>query len=114
VRHAAVRQSGAVLATSAGTATVAIGIAASGNTDLAVAALLVCGIWWWTVGKMWAETSVIPSWLGLATMLLAVLAIGAAIASAPLSVRSETLWTVERVVLGAWTLALSFALWRSH
>jgi hypothetical protein len=114
VRQSAVRQSGAVLATSAGTATITVGIAASVNTDLVVAALLVRGIWWWTTGKMWAETGVVPRWLGFPTMLLAVLTIVAAVASAPLNMQSQTLWTAERIVLGAWTLALAFALWRTR
>jgi hypothetical protein len=114
VRHAAVRQSGAVLATSAGTATIAIGVAASANVDLVVAALLVRGIWWWTVGKMWAETGVVPRWLGYPTMLLAVLAIVAAVATAPIGVEQSSLWTAERLILGAWTLALGYALWRTR
>ena len=114
VRHAAVRQSGAILGTSAGTAAVTVGLAASANMDLVVAALLVRGIWWWTIGKMWAETGAVPRWLGLPTMILAVLAIGSAVASAPMTMSATVLWTGERVVLGLWTLALAFALWRTR
>ena len=114
VRHAAVRQSGAILGTSAGTAAVTVGLAASANMDLVVAALLVRGIWWWTIGKMWAETGAVPRWLGLPTMVLAVLAIGSAVASAPMTMSATVLWAGERVVLGLWTLALAFALWRTR
>jgi hypothetical protein len=114
VRHASVRQSGAILGTSAGTAAVTVGLAASANMGLVVAALLVRGIWWWTIGKMWAETGVIPRWLGLPTMALGMLAIAAAIASAPLAMSADTLWMVEHLVLGVWTLALAFALWRAR
>ena len=114
VRHAAVRQSGAILGTSAGTAAVAVGLAASANMDLVVAALLVRGIWWWTIGKMWAETGVVPRWLGVPTMILGVLAIGTAVASAPMTMSAAMLWTAERLILGAWTLALAFALWRTR
>jgi len=114
VRHAAVRQSGAILATSAGTAAVAVGLAASANMELVVAALLVRGIWWWTIGKMWAETGAVPQWLGLPTMILAVLAIATAVLSAPMTMSATVLWTGERAVLGLWTLALAYALWRTR
>jgi hypothetical protein len=103
-----------VLATSAGTATIAIGLAASANLDLVQAALVVCGIWWWTIGKTWAETGVVARWLGLPTMLLAALTLTAAVASAPVNLQNETLWTVERIVFGAWSLCVSFALWRTR
>lgn len=114
VRHAAVRRSGAILGTSAGTAAVTVGLAASANIELVVAALLVRGIWWWTIGKMWAETGVIPRWLGVPTMILSVVAIAAAVASAPMNMSSAALWTAERLILGVWTLALAFALWRTR
>jgi hypothetical protein len=114
VRHAAVRQSGAILGTIAGTAAVAIGIAASASMELVVAALLVRGIWWWTIGKMWAQTGVIPRALGYFTMLLAILAIGAAVAAAPLAISAAVLWTAERLILGVWSLAVAVALWRTR
>ena len=113
VRHAAVRQSGAILATSAGTAAITVGLAASANTELVVAALLVRGIWWWTIGKLWVETDVMPGAFGYLTMALAVLAIVTALASAPMSMESTLLWTLERLILGVWTLVLAYALWRS-
>jgi hypothetical protein len=114
VRHQAVRQSGAVLGTSAGTAAVAIGLAASASADLVAAALLVRGIWWWTIGKMWTETAVVPRWLGYPTMLFAALAIVLAVASAPLNLDPYGLWMAERLILGVWTLALGYALWRTR
>jgi len=113
VRHAAVRQSGAALGTAAGMATITVGLAASANSDLVVAALFVRGIWWWTIGKLWAETGVMPRLLGTLTMGLGVLALGAALASAPMGMQAATLWMSERLILGFWTLALAFALWRS-
>ncbi len=114
VRHQAVRESGAVLGTTAGTAAIALGLAAMANPDLIVAALLIHGIWWWTIGKLWSETGVVPRWLGLPTMALAVLAIAAALGSGSLGVQSTTLWISERLVLGLWMLALSYALWRTR
>ena len=52
VRHVLVRQSGAMLGTIAGTAVVVVGISASAAPELAVAALFVRAIWWWTIGKI--------------------------------------------------------------
>lgn len=114
VRHAPVRASGAMLATAAGTATVAVGIAATGSDDVVVAALFVRGIWWWTAGKMWAETGVLPRALGTGTMALGALSLAAAVASAPLAMDTGTMRVFERALLGLWTLALSFALWRTR
>ena len=114
VRHATLRQSGAILGTAAGMATITVGIAASSNADLVVPALFVRGIWWWTIGKLWFETGLMPRLFGVATMVLAVIAIGAALASAPMTMDAATLWTSERVVLGLWSLALAFFLGRSR
>lgn len=113
-RHAPLRASGAVLATAAGTATVTVGIAASASAELVVAALFVRGIWWWTIGKMWMETGVLPRALGVTTMVFGGLTLAAAAASAPMAMDSGTIWVAERALLGLWTLALSFALWRSR
>jgi hypothetical protein len=114
VRHAQVRQSGAILGTAAGMATITVGIAASANSEIVVAALFVRGVWWWTIGKMWAETGVLPRSLGIATMVLAVTAFAATVLSAPMSMETSTLWMSERVILGLWTLALALALWRAR
>ena len=64
VRHVALRESGAMLGTVAGTSVALVGIAASAAPELAVAALFVRAIWWWTIGKIWWETGVLPRWLG--------------------------------------------------
>ncbi len=112
VRHAEVRRSGAILGTCAGTAAIAVGLAASANTELVVAALLVRGIWWWTIGKLWVETDAMPRALGYLTMGFAILAIVTAIASPPLSLDGSQIWTLERLILGVWSLALAIALWR--
>ena len=112
VRHATLRSSGAILGTASGMATITVGIAASANASLVVPALFVRGVWWWTIGKLWYETGVLPRLLGLATMILAAIAFGAAIASAPMGMDTAILWTSERVILGLWTLAVAFALWR--
>ena len=114
VRHATVRQSGAILGTAAGMATITVGIAASSNADLVVPALFVRGIWWWTIGKLWFETGVLPRLFGMATMVLAVIAVGAALASAPMTMDTASLWGAERVVLGLWSLALAFLLGRTR
>jgi hypothetical protein len=114
VRHQPLRASGAVLGTAAGTASITVGLAASANFDLVVAALVVRGIWWWTIGKLWAETRVMPRLFGVATMVLAVLAFGAAIASAPMAMDGGAIWMAERLILGIWTLVLSVALWRAR
>ena len=112
VRHESMKKSGAVLGTAAGIATVTVGIAASGNDTLIVAALFVRAIWWWTIGKLWWETSLMPSWLAVPTMALAVIAFGAAVVTAPMGVDAQSIWWTERAILGAWLLALAYALWR--
>ncbi|HLQ05527.1 MAG TPA: hypothetical protein VK197_07735, partial [Verrucomicrobiae bacterium] len=61
-----------------------------------------------------SETGVVPRWLGLPTMALAVLAIATALGSGLIGVQSTTLATAERAFLGLWLLALSFALWRTR
>ena len=112
IRHLVVRAGGAVLGTAAGTASITVGLAASANFDLVVAALFVRGIWWWTIGKLWAETDVLPRLFGIATMALAVIALGASVAAAPMGMPAATIWTSERIILGLWSLALALMLWR--
>ena len=72
------------------------------------------GIWWWTIGKIWSETSLLPHLLGVVTMALAVLAFVAAAAAAPLGMSASTLWLAERTILGLWTFAVAIALWRTR
>jgi hypothetical protein len=114
IRHAAVRQSGAILATCAGTASITVGLAASANAELVVAALLVRGVWWWTIGKLWAETNAMPRAFGYLTMALSALAFVTAVGSAPMGMESTLLWTLERLILGVWTLVLAYAFWRTR
>jgi hypothetical protein len=70
VRHAPLRQSGAILGTIAGAAVAAVGLAGSANVDVRPALLFVLGMWWWTIGKMWAETGVMPRAFGVVTAAL--------------------------------------------
>ena len=67
VRHAAVRQSGAILATISGAAVATVGLAGSANVDVRPASLFVLGMWWWTSGKMWVQTGVMPRRFGRIT-----------------------------------------------
>jgi hypothetical protein len=114
VRHSVVRQSGAMLGTIAGTAVALVGIAASASSELAVPALFVRAIWWWTIGKMWWETRVLPRWLGAVTLALAVGDFANVLALGPLGTDTSVAWLPLRALLGIWLLALSFALWRSR
>ena len=70
VRHAAVRQSGAILATISGAAVATVGLAGSANVDVRPASLFVLGMWWWTIGKMWVQTGVMPRVFGRVTAAL--------------------------------------------
>jgi len=119
VRHRRVRDSGAILGTIAGTAAVAVGLVASVNVDLRPAALFVLGIWWWTIGKMWSETRLFDRNLGVTTAALGALAlIGTLVESA--NVLSAVVpgfpeldvWTLARVALGAWLMAMTIQLAR--
>ena len=98
----------------AGTAVVIVGISASASPELAVAALFVRAIWWWTIGKMWWETGVLPRWLGAVTMGLAVGEFALVLALAPLGADMAVAWLPLRALLGVWLLALSLALWRTR
>jgi hypothetical protein len=74
VRHLSVRQSGAILGTIAGAAVATVGLAGSANVDVRPASLFVLGIWWWTIGKMWAQTGVLPRTFGRLTAALGLVA----------------------------------------
>ena len=119
VRHAAVRQSGAILGTIAGAAVATVGLAGAANIDVRPASLFVLGMWWWTIGKLWAQTGVMPRTFGTATAVLGL----CAFALVPLEVFSAVLiavmprsladalaqpyFSAAHVVLGGWLLALS-------
>jgi hypothetical protein len=113
-RHLVVRQSGAMLGTISGTAVAVVGIAASAAPELDVAALFVGAIWWWTIGKMWWETGVLPRWLGAITLGLAAGEFALVLALGPLGVDMAVAWLPLRALLGLWLLALSYALWRAR
>ena len=113
VRHLMVRDSGAMLGSLAGLAVVTVGISASASPELAVAALFVRAIWWWTIGKMWWETEVLPKWLGAITLGLAAGELALVLALGPLGADMAVAWLPLRVLLGIWLLALSYTLWRS-
>jgi len=105
VRHIAVRQSGAFLATISGGAVVAVGISGAANLDVRPAALFVLGLWWWTIGKMWVETGVLPRAFGYGTATLAIVAF----VLVPLdAVLGERYFTAGHTILGLWLIVLAW------
>ena len=117
VRHAAVRGSGAVLGTIAGVSMVAVGIVAAVEPGVRSAALLILGMWWWTIGKTWIETGAAARPLGFLTAAFGALAILAALVL-PLvagAARADLpLWTVSHGVIGVWLIALAADLARTR
>lgn len=94
-----------MLATIAGTAVVLTGLVTAVDPVLGAAGLVVRGIWWWTIGKMWWETAVLPPVLGLLTMTLAVFALlGSLFPTLALDALDA--------ILGLWLLAVAASLWR--
>ncbi|HVR89371.1 MAG TPA: hypothetical protein VHG53_07495 [Candidatus Limnocylindria bacterium] len=75
VRNVPVRQSGAILGTLAGAAVATVGLAGSANVDVRSASLFVLGLWWWTIGKIAAETGVLPRSFGVTTAVMGALAL---------------------------------------
>ena len=120
-RHGRVRESGTILATIAGTATVIVGLGGSVNVDLQPAALFVLGMWWWTIGKLWAETGILPRELGRTTAALGALALaGGLFASVSIGVSvvrpdfpDIAVWTIAQGVLGVWLVILGATLSRA-
>lgn len=112
------RPSGAVLGTVTGTAAVTVGLAASFTPDLLPAVIFVRGMWWWTIGKMWTETDVLPRSLGLATAALGAVSFAAAILAAfagplqPLipALSAPGTWIIGRYVTALWLAWLAWAL----
>ncbi|MFN2521425.1 MAG: hypothetical protein ABR525_10320 [Candidatus Limnocylindria bacterium] len=119
VRSAPRRDSGAILGTIAGTSAVAMGLAGSVNVDLEPAALLLLGVWWWTTGKMAAETRSLPAGFGVGTAAAGALAVAAAalaaFSSASIAVLPAGLavvveqpyFAISHAALGAWLLVLA-------
>jgi len=120
VRHVAVRQSGAILATIAGAAVATVGLAGSANLDVRPASLFVLGLWWWTIGKMWAETGVLPRPFGIVTAALGALAFVlvpleafssfflSSMPRAAADAIAEPYFSVAHLLLGPWLLALAW------
>jgi hypothetical protein len=105
VRHARVRESGAFLGTIAGVAVAILGISGSANLDVRPAALFVLGMWWWTIGKLWTQTAVLPRAFGVGTAALAMLAF----ALVPLeSLFGEQYFTAGHAILGLWLIVLAW------
>jgi hypothetical protein len=115
VRHAPVRRSGAVLGTIAGVTVVTLGLGAAANADhadLIPAALFVRGVWWWTIGKMWAETGVLSRVFGWITMALAVACFALVALFAATGIPMSPPDLPLRMLLGAWLVALAALLYR--
>jgi len=120
VRHSAARQSGAVLATIAGAAVATVGLAGSANLDVRPASQFVLGLWWWTIGKMWVETGVLPRPFGIATAALGVLAFVLVpleafspffLGSMPRALAdaiAEPYFSATHLLLGPWLLVLAW------
>ena len=118
------RQSGAILATIAGAAVATVGLAGSANVDVRPASLFVLGMWWWTVGKMWAQTGVLPRTFGRLTAALGLLAFvlvpieafsAAFTAVMPRSLAdalAQPYFSAAHLVLGLWLFALAAGLLR--
>ena len=119
VRHAAVRQSGAILGTIAGAAVATVGLAGSANIDVRPASLFVLGMWWWTIGKMWAQTGVMPRTFGIVTAALGLCGFAlvpleafspAFVAVMPRSLADALAqpYSAAHLVLGLWLFALAW------
>jgi hypothetical protein len=114
VRHARLRDSGAVLGTIVGTVVVALGIGLTAAPELTLAALFIRAMWWWTLGKLWWETDVVSRWLGAVTLGLAVGQFALVILFGPTGADMTILALPLRLTLGLWMLALAAALWRTR
>lgn len=114
VRHRRWRDSGAILGTIGGMSVVVLGIVAAVAPLAMIPALFVRGVWWWTIGKIWWETALLPRPLGVATMALALGAFALAAAAAPLALDPAVTAAADRAALGAWAIALSIAVWGSR
>jgi hypothetical protein len=112
VRHAPLRGSGAVLGTIAGASVVTLGLGAAANTDLIPAALFVRGVWWWTIGKMWAETGALPRTFGWITAALAIACFALVAAYAVTGIPMSPPDLPLRLILGIWLIVLGGLFWR--
>jgi hypothetical protein len=107
VRHAAVRQSGAILGTTAGAAVAVVGLVSFANVDVRPVLLFVLGMWWWTIGKMWAQTGALPTVLGRFTAALGLLAFAVALLEAFSTALTLPDPAPAHLVIGVWLIALA-------
>ncbi len=111
-RHASVRRSGAILGTITGVAHGAIGIVGAIDPAARPAALVLLGMWWWTIGKMWAETAVLPRALGVVTAALGVAAFAAAALPIVFGARAgDEAAQAGHVAIALWLVAVAVPLW---
>jgi hypothetical protein len=75
------------------------------------ASIVVRVVWWWTIGKMWAETGVLPRPFGWTTMLGAILfaVVGAFITLGGRVNTSPDL--ALRLLFSGWLVLLAVFLW---
>jgi len=120
VRNATVRPSGAILGSLAATAAVTVGIVGSINVDAQPAALFSLGIWWWTIGKMAAQTgTLLPPRFGALTAALGAFAFiavplegfgPALVAVLPRSLAdalAQPYFSATHLVVGVWLLTVA-------
>ena len=124
VRSLAVRQSGAILGTLAGAAVATVGLAGSANIDVRPASLFVLGLWWWTIGKMAAETGVLPRRFGIATAVMGAIAFlfvpleafspsfAAVMPRSLADVFAQPYFSIAHLAIGGWLFAIAMALAR--
>jgi hypothetical protein len=111
IRHLLVRQSGAVLGTITGLGVTIFGYAAAAIIAFIPAVLFVTGMWWWTIGKMWAETRVMPRLFGWLTMALAIASFGL-LAAFVYTGGAVVVEVPFRLMLGGWLIVLAGFFWR--
>jgi hypothetical protein len=88
---------------------VLVGIA--GPPETTPASIIVRVVWWWTIGKIWAETGVLPRAFGWTTMLGAIL-FGVVGGFSTLGGRvSESPDLALRLLFSAWLVLLALFLW---
>ena len=114
------RQSGAILATIAGAAVATVGLAGSANVDVRPASLFVLGMWWWTIGKMWAQTDVLPRTFGRVTAVIGLIAFvlvpieafsptfTAVMPRSLADALAQPYFSAAHLVLGLWLLTLAW------
>ena len=98
-----------MLGTIAGTCVVLVGLVGTPETN--PASIVVRSVWWWTIGKMWAETNVLPRAFGWITMIGAILvavvggitALGSGVDTSP--------DLALRLLFSAWLVVLAALMW---